>query len=176
MPAPLYIAETLGYFRDPMIGYVQAAQAYYNQGAGLVARGAAEETYAYFSAIQMASYGLDYPIIVGGHNAHRMAALEAVGGFAVHDADDLLLTLKYRAAGWGGVYVPRILARGLTPVDWRGYLISIRKISTNCKNGDCLKTKNPLSRALSQIECVGYASVDIIVEVYSQTFVSQCSR
>ena len=126
-PAPSYISETLGYFRDPTIGYVQAAQAYYNQGAGIVARGAAEETYAYFSAIQMASYGLDYPIIVGGHNVHRMAALEAVGGFAVHDADDLLLTLKYRAAGWGGVYVPRILARGLTPVDWRGYLIQQRR-------------------------------------------------
>jgi cellulose synthase (UDP-forming) len=127
MPAPSYIAETLGYFRDPTIGYVQAAQAYYNQGAGLVARGAAEETYAYFSAIQMASYGLDYPIIVGGHNAHRMAALSAVGGFAVHDADDLLLTLTYRAAGWGGVYVPVILARGLTPVDWRGYLVQQRR-------------------------------------------------
>lgn len=127
VPAPNYLDETLGYFRDQKIGYVQAAQAFYNQGSSLIARGAAEETYAYFSAVQMAGYGLDYPIIVGSHNVHRMAALEAVGGLAAHDADDLLLTLRYRAAGWGGVYVPRILARGTTPVDWRGYLAQQRR-------------------------------------------------
>lgn len=127
VPAPNYLDETLGYFRDPTIGYVQAAQAFYNQDSSLVARGAAEETYAYFSAVQMAGYGLDYPIIVGSHNVHSMTALEGVGGFAAHDADDLLLTLRYRAAGWGGVYVPRILARGTTPVDWRGYLAQQRR-------------------------------------------------
>jgi cellulose synthase (UDP-forming) len=40
----------------------------------------------------------------------------------MHDADDLLLTMHYRAAGWEGVYVPEVLARGLAPVDWTGYL------------------------------------------------------
>lgn len=127
VPEPHYLDRVLGYLRDPGIGYVQVAQAYYNQSASLVARGAAEETYAYFSAVQMAGYGLGYPIIVGGHNVHRMPALKAVGGFAVHDADDLLLTLRYRATGWNGVYVPEILARGLTPVDWRGYLVQQRR-------------------------------------------------
>ncbi len=127
VPLPHYLDAILGYFRDPAVGYVQVAQAYYNQRASLVACGAAEETYAYFSAVQMAGYGLGYPIIVGGHNAHRMAALEAVGGFAMHDADDLLLTLRYRAAGWNGVYLPEVLARGLTPVDWRGYLVQQRR-------------------------------------------------
>jgi cellulose synthase (UDP-forming) len=122
-----FLEHVLGYFRDPRVAYVQPAQAYYNQGASFVARGAAEETYAYYSAVQMASYGVGYPVIVGGHNAHRMSALRAVGGFAAHDADDLLLTLKYQAAGWQGVYVPRILARGLVPVDWRGYLTQQRR-------------------------------------------------
>lgn len=127
VPQPDYLDNVLGYFRDPAVGYVQVAQAYYNQSAGMIARGAAEETYAYFSALQMAGYGMGYPIIVGGHNAHRMSALAAVGGLAAHDADDLLLTLRYRSAGWEGVYVPGILARGLTPVDWRGYLIQQRR-------------------------------------------------
>jgi cellulose synthase (UDP-forming) len=127
IPRPEFLAHVLGYFRDPSIGYVQPAQAYYNQRASFIARGAAEETYAYYSAIQMASYGIGYPVIVGGHNVHRIGALKAVGGFAAHDADDLLVTLKYRAAGWQGVYVPRILAHGLAPVDWRGYLTQQRR-------------------------------------------------
>ncbi len=127
VPHPDFLTHVLGYFRDPTVGYVQPAQAFYNQRASFVARGAAEETYAYYSMVQMASYGIGYPVIVGGHNTHRMNALRAVGGFAAHDADDLLLTLRYRTAGWQGVYAPRILARGLVPVDWLGYLTQQRR-------------------------------------------------
>lgn len=127
VPAPDFLSGVLGYLRYPSIGYVQAAQAYYNQDASLVARGAAEETYAHYSSVQMAAYGMGYPIIVGSHNTHRMEALREAGGFAAHDADDLLLTLRYRSLGWEGVYVPRILARGLAPVDWCGYLTQQRR-------------------------------------------------
>ena len=127
VPRPDYLHQVLGYFRDPSIGYVQPAQAYYNQQASFIARGAAEETYSYYSLVQMASFAMGYPIIVGGHNLHRLSALRAVDGLAPHDADDLLTTLRYRNGGWRGVYVPRILARGLTPVDWRGYLQQQRR-------------------------------------------------
>jgi cellulose synthase/poly-beta-1,6-N-acetylglucosamine synthase-like glycosyltransferase len=127
VPQRDYLTSVLGYFDDPKIGYVQTAQAYYNQKASFIARGAAEETYAYFSSIQMASYGFGYPVIVGCHNTHRATALKEVGGFAPHDADDLLLTIFYRSHNWQGVYVPRILARGLTPVDWRGYITQQRR-------------------------------------------------
>jgi cellulose synthase/poly-beta-1,6-N-acetylglucosamine synthase-like glycosyltransferase len=127
IPAPTFLHEVLGYFDDPWIGYIQAAQAYYNQEASFIARGAAEETYAYYAATQMASYALGFPIVTGCHTAHRTVALRQLGGFAPHDADDLLITFLYRAAGWQGVYVAKILARGLTPVDWVGYLTQQRR-------------------------------------------------
>jgi cellulose synthase/poly-beta-1,6-N-acetylglucosamine synthase-like glycosyltransferase len=117
-----FLMETLGYFGDPAVGYVQAAQAYYNQEASFIAAGAAEETYAYHSAVQMACWRSGYPVIVGCHNVHRMSALREAGGFAAHEADDLLLSIQYRVLGWQGVYVPAILARGLAPVDWPCYL------------------------------------------------------
>jgi cellulose synthase (UDP-forming) len=123
VPEPDYLHEVLGYFADPTIGYVQAAQVYYNQDASFIARGAAEETYAYYSTGQMASFAWGYPIVTGCHHAHRTSALREVGGLAPHDADDLLITIHYRAAGWRGVYLPKVLARGLTPVDWPGYLM-----------------------------------------------------
>jgi cellulose synthase (UDP-forming) len=122
IPSRNFLSSVIGYFEDPKIAYVQVAQSYYNKNASFIAFGAAEEIYEYRSVVQMASYGLGYPIIVGSHNTHRVAALQQVGGFAAHDADDLLLTLSYRAAGYQGVYVPKILATGLTPVDWSGYL------------------------------------------------------
>ena len=122
IPAPAFLPSVLGYFDNPKIGYVQAAQCYYNQKSSFIARGAAEETYEYYSCTQMAAYAVGHPIVVGCHNTHRVSALKQVGGFAPHDADDLLITLFYRGHGWQGVYVPKVLARGLTPVDWSGYL------------------------------------------------------
>jgi cellulose synthase (UDP-forming) len=127
VPHRRFLERVLGYFDDPEVGYVQAAQVYYNQPASFIAHGAAEETYNYYSTIQMSSYALGYPIVTGCHNAHRVAALRDVGGFAPHDADDLLITIYYRAARWRGVYVPETLALGITPVDWKGYLTQQRR-------------------------------------------------
>ncbi len=139
IPDRTFLLQVLGYFEDPKVGYVQVPQAYYNQEASFIARGAAEETYGYYSSTQMASYGLgslrpdkipDYcemPQIIGCHNTHRVAALKQVGGFAPHHADDLLITIFYWISGWRGIYVPQILARGLTPVDWDSYLTQQRR-------------------------------------------------
>lgn len=127
VPVPCFLESMLGYFDDPEIGYVQAPQVYYNQNASFIARGAAEETYAYYSSIQMVAYALGYPIVTGCHNTHRVTALREVGGFAPHAADDLLITVMYRTHGWKGVYTPEILAKGLTPVDWHGYLTQQRR-------------------------------------------------
>jgi len=122
VPVRSYLVRLLGYFRDPGVAYVQAPQVYYNQRASFIARGAAEETYGYYSCDEMASYALGHPIVIGSHSVHRTTALRDVGGFPAHDAEDLYLTMLYRAHGWRGVYVPRILALGTTPVDWGGYL------------------------------------------------------
>jgi cellulose synthase (UDP-forming) len=122
VPRPEYLTTLLGYFSDPGVGYVQAPPVYFNQEASFIAKGAAEETYAYHSSHQMASYALGHPIIVGSHSLHRVAALRQVGGFPAHNAEDLYLTMLYRAEGWRGVYVPRIVALGVVPVDWPGYM------------------------------------------------------
>lgn len=122
IPARYMLTELLGYLRDAAVGYVQAAQVYYNRRCSFIARGAAEETYAYYSSTMMASYAGGYPIVTGCHTLHRINALQDVGGLAPHDADDLLITLHYQAAGWRGVYVPQRLAEGLAPADWGAYL------------------------------------------------------
>jgi cellulose synthase/poly-beta-1,6-N-acetylglucosamine synthase-like glycosyltransferase len=87
-----FLSEVLGYFNDPSVGYVQAAQAYYNQEASFIARGAAAETYGYYSSIQMFSFAVGYPVVTGCHNTHRVTAVKQVRGLPAHDADDLLIT------------------------------------------------------------------------------------
>lgn len=127
VPDSVYLAKVLGYFDDARVGYVQAPQVYGNQEESFIARGAAEETYEFYSLVQMACFGNGYPLIIGCHSTHRLSALRECGGFAAHDADDLLLTLLYRNHGWEGVYVPETLARGLAPADWPAYLNQQRR-------------------------------------------------
>jgi cellulose synthase (UDP-forming) len=121
VPERNYLTRTLGYFSDPSVGYVQPAQFYYNQDASLVARGAAEESYDFYSSGQMAAHAFGEPTIVGSHTVHRMSALRELGGVPPHEAEDVYLTLLYRWGRWRGIYVPEILAMGMTPVDWRAY-------------------------------------------------------
>jgi Glycosyl transferase family group 2 len=162
VPDPSFLRHVLGYFEDPSIGYVQAPMAYYNQDASFIARGAAEETYDYCSSTQMAAYGFGQPAVAGCHNTHRVKALREVGGFAAHDADDLLIGWLYQAHGWRGVYIPRILARGLTPVDWNGYLTqqlrwSRAVIDVKCQLQHLVsKRLSPAARALSALDGIFY--------------------
>ena len=122
VPAPEYASSVLGFFEDARVAYVQLPQVYRNQAASFIARGAAEETYFYYSATEMASYGVGEPVLTGCHNAQRLSALKEFGGLPDHAAEDLLQTVYYRRRGWRGVYVPEILATGLAPETWAGYL------------------------------------------------------
>jgi cellulose synthase (UDP-forming) len=179
--APWFLSRVLGYFEDPSVGYVQAAQAYYNQTASFIARGAAEETYEYNSCTQMAAYGLGAPAIVGCHNTHRVRALREVNGFPAHDADDLLIGRLYRAHGWRGVYVPEILARGITPVDWHGYLTQQRRwarsvVDLTCRRDELLGAKRSVTaRAVNAVHGLFYmqnsvtTAMSILLLVYMLT-------
>ena len=127
VPVRGFLSAALGYFTDPKVGYVQFPQAYYNRNSSFIARGAWEESRGFYSIVQRVNQALGSPTVIGCHNTHRVAALREVGGLAPHAADDLLITLLYRSRGWQGVYVPRIMAQGLAPVDWYGYLAQQRR-------------------------------------------------
>ena len=162
VPDRVYLAKVLGYFDDASVGYVQAPQVYGNQRASFIARGAAEETYEFYSLVQMACHGKGFPFLIGCHNTHRLSALRECGGFAAHDADDLLLTLLYHNRGWEGVYVPEVLARGLTPVDWPAYLNQQRRwtrsvLDVKLRIGPAVvRNLSPTSALLSTLHGINY--------------------
>ena len=122
-----FLSATLGHFRDPKVAYVQSPQEYYNADSSFIARGCDEESRDFYWITQRAYHRFGNPSVIGAHNIHRMRALESVGGLAPHVTDDLLLTLYYQVAGWRGVYVDRVLARGLAPVDWTSYIRQQRR-------------------------------------------------
>jgi len=122
VPGPEFLDRVLGYFEDPSVGFVQAAQAYRNQQESIVARGAAEQTYELYGPTLMGLHALGTPLLFGCHTTFRRSALTSIGGYAIHNAEDLRTAMRLYAAGWKGVYAPEILARGLVPSDLATFL------------------------------------------------------
>jgi len=154
-------SHVLGYFADPAIAYIQSPQFYRNQAESLVARGAAEETYAYYSSIQMAAFGAGRAVLTGCHNAQRIQALKEVGGLPDHAAEDLLLTIRYHAHGWRGVYLPRIFFEGLAPATWSGYLRQQMRwarslADVKIRHRGEFGRATPLARIMSLLQGFGY--------------------
>jgi cellulose synthase (UDP-forming) len=171
VPSRVFLSKVLGYFDDPVIGYVQAPQVYFNQQSSFIARGAAEETYDFYSSVQMSCYGMGFPLIIGCHNTHRLRALGECGGFAAHDADDLLLTLFYHNRGWQGVYVPEVLARGLAPVDWPTYLNQQRRWTRSVLDiklriaPSVARNLSPTSKVLNVLHGLNYVHRSIVFPI-----------
>jgi cellulose synthase (UDP-forming) len=117
VPFPNFLDQVLGWFEDPEVGYVQVAQAYYNQGRSFTARGAAEQTYMFYGPTQMGLHGHGAAVAIGANCTFRRAALDAAGGHGVGLAEDLVTAIRIHAAGWRSVYVPEVVSRGLVPED-----------------------------------------------------------
>ena len=122
VPFPEFLDRVLGYFEDPGVGFVQVAQAYHNPGESFVARGAAEQTFAYYGPILQGMHGTGTAVAIGANCTFRRAALESIGGHGVGLAEDLVTSIRLHARGWRSVYVPEIVSRGLVPSDLESYL------------------------------------------------------
>jgi cellulose synthase (UDP-forming) len=117
IPFPCFLHRVLGHFTDPAVGYVQVAQAYYNQHRSFTARAAAEQTYMFYGPTQMGLHGHGSAVAIGANCTFRRSALASIGGHGIGLAEDLVTAIRLHAAGWTSVYVPEIVSRGLVPED-----------------------------------------------------------
>jgi len=117
IPFPNFLDQTLGYFQDGKIGFVQVCQAYYNQYRSFTAAGAAEQTYTFYGPTQMSLHGLGSAVAIGANCTFRRSALESIGGHGIGLAEDLITSIRLHAAGWKSVYNPVVVSRGLVPED-----------------------------------------------------------
>lgn len=117
IPFPEMLDRILGHFDDEGIGFVQVAQAYYNQHRSFTAAAAAEQTYAFYGPGQMGLFGHGASVAIGANCTFRRTALESIGGHGVGLAEDLVTSIRLHAKGWKSVYVPEVVSRGLVPED-----------------------------------------------------------
>ena len=118
---PDFLDQTLGFFRDEEVGFVQVSQGYYNQYRSFIAKGAAEQTYTFYGPTQMGLFGYGGAVAIGANCTFRRKALESIGGHAQGLAEDLQTSLRIHAKGWKSIYNPVIVSRGLVPEDFGSF-------------------------------------------------------
>ena len=121
IPFPNFLENTLGFFKNEKVGFVQVSQAYYNQYRSFTATAAAEQTYAFYGPVMMGMHGYGNSVAIGANCTFRRKALESVGGHGVGLAEDLITAIRLHAAGWKSIFNPVIVSRGLVPEDFGSF-------------------------------------------------------
>ena len=121
VPFPEFLDPIVSHFNDPDVGFVQIVQSYKNQDQGLIAKGAAQQTYQFYGPIMMTMNRYGTVLAIGANCTFRRAALDSIGGHAAGLAEDMHTAMQLHAKGWKSVYVPAVLARGLVPSTLSAY-------------------------------------------------------
>lgn len=123
VPEPEFLAETVPYFADPKLAFVQTPQFYKNHDVNFVAGGAWEQQALFFGAICKGKNRMNAVTMCGTNMVVRRAALMEVGGmYEGSIAEDFLTGFLLHKHGWKSVYVPKVLAKGLAPEDFLSYV------------------------------------------------------
>jgi cellulose synthase/poly-beta-1,6-N-acetylglucosamine synthase-like glycosyltransferase len=116
IPLPFFIKETLGFFEDPNVAFVQSPQTFYNDQAFLFCKKAKKVVWSE----QMMFYNCAF--FVGTSAILRHTAIDEVGGFATGTAtEDIHTSLKLHSKGWQSVFIPTPLAYGLEAENFKEY-------------------------------------------------------
>jgi cellulose synthase (UDP-forming) len=124
VPREDFVLELAPYFDDPGVGIVQSPQ-YFDVDRRMTwlqrTAGATQEVF--YRWVQPARDAADAAICVGTNAIYRRAALAVVGGFAqIEHSEDVHTGVKMLRAGFRTRYVPVLLARGLCPDEFAGFV------------------------------------------------------
>lgn len=155
IPNRNFLTATLGFFRDPEIGFVGTPQVYGNTKHSLVARGAAQQTYSFYGPMMRGLQGMEMTLMIGANHIVRVAALKEIGLYAGHLTEDMLTGMTLHAKKWKSVYVPETLAVGEGPATWADYFNQQMRWAFGCM--DILMRHTPgLMRKLNRRQAWHY--------------------
>jgi cellulose synthase/poly-beta-1,6-N-acetylglucosamine synthase-like glycosyltransferase len=116
-PTPDFLERTIGYFRDPQVGFVQVMLTFCNGGESWVASAGEESSRDFYNPTATGADRLGGATLVGSNALIRREALASCGGYRPGLAEDLATSVALHAAGWESVYVGEPLAPGFSPPD-----------------------------------------------------------
>jgi cellulose synthase (UDP-forming) len=122
VPHPDFLKETICYFVDPKMGFVQTPQFYKNQATNNITQTAWDQQALFFGPIMSGKNRLNSTFMCGTNMVLNRKAIEEAGGMCEFNiAEDFLTSLFVHDKGWKSLYIPKILAEGLAPEDFLSY-------------------------------------------------------
>lgn len=121
VPKPEFLFETVPFFADDGIAFVQTPQAYGNLH-NLVSRGAGYMQTVFYRFIQPGRNRFNAAFCVGTNVIFRRAAVDEVGGvYTDSKSEDVWTSLMLHERGWKTVFIPMTLAVGDAPETIEGF-------------------------------------------------------
>jgi cellulose synthase/poly-beta-1,6-N-acetylglucosamine synthase-like glycosyltransferase len=121
-PHPDFIADLIGHFEDPQIGFVQTPHDYREWSDNTFLTMCYWEYKAFFHTILVALNEHDAALTIGTMCLLRKQAIVDAGGWATWClTEDSEFAIRLHDAGYSSVYVPLSYGKGLIPDTFDGY-------------------------------------------------------
>lgn len=143
VPEPDFLRETVPFFVDEKVAFVQTPQAYGNNTT-LIARGAAFMQSLFYRFVQPGRNSFNAAFCVGTNVIFRRAAITNIGGMYTDSlSEDVWTSLMLHERGWTSIYNPVTLAIGDAPETIEDYTKQQMRWATG--GFEILLTRNPLA-------------------------------
>ena len=146
VPAPDFLYQTVPFFAESNVAFVQTPQAYGNLN-NLISRGAGYMQSVFYRFILPGKNRFNAAFCVGTNVIYRRAAIEQIGGmYTESKSEDVWTSLKLHEYGWKSTYISTVLAIGDTPTTIEAYTKQQLRWATG--GFEILFKSNPFSRKL----------------------------
>jgi len=118
---PHYLRETVPYFSDPRLGFIQSFEGNRNYEGSAYYTACVDSYQSFYLAVMSSRNERDSTPFVGTMGLFRRSALEEIGGWNEWCiSEDTEASLRVQKAGWSGLYIPRCFGRGVVPPTFAG--------------------------------------------------------
>jgi cellulose synthase/poly-beta-1,6-N-acetylglucosamine synthase-like glycosyltransferase len=118
---PYYLRETVSYFSDPRVGFIQTFEGNRDYEGSNYYEACVDSYQGFYLAVMASRNERDTVPFVGTMGLFRRSALEGVGGWNEWCiSEDTEASLRVLKAGWSGLYIPRCFGRGIVPPTFAG--------------------------------------------------------
>ena len=143
VPLPDFLYETVPFFADDDVAFVQTPQTYGNLH-NLISRGAGYMQAVFYRFIQPGRNRFNAAFCVGTNVIFRRTAIMDVGGmYSDSKSEDVWTSLMLHERGWRTIFIPMTLAVGDTPETVEAYTKQQLRWATG--GFEIMLTHNPLS-------------------------------
>ena len=142
VPLPGFIEQTLPFFDDSTVAFVQTPQTYGNLH-NFISRGAGYMQSMFYRFVQPGRNSFNAAFCVGTNVIFRRAAIDDIGGiYTDSKSEDVWTSLSLHGRGWRSIFLPETLAIGDAPDTIEGYAKQQLRWATG--GFEILFTDNPL--------------------------------